>query len=102
MSKRKDRDICFLHVIVEECPGQVRNINSDGMKIFLLAHPPIHENEEYDFKIIPDESLGIKLFSIKGIVRWKKEDTHGTNFGIELNKRELARMGETLEFLTKI
>ncbi|MDC7224839.1 MAG: PilZ domain-containing protein [Spirochaetales bacterium] len=88
------RELCFIRAFVNGHTGQIRDITTEGMKIALFGHPPLSPEEKVNVKIIPDESLNIPSFYVRGTVRWVKKDPLTVNFGLSFT--EGANMSVTL------
>lgn len=81
--RNTEREICFARVIIQEIPGQLRDINAQGIKVVLIAESSLKTEGTAQVQILPDETLNIADFQLKGEVKWVKNDTFGQLIGIQ-------------------
>jgi hypothetical protein len=96
-SRTSPREICFIRAFANGHTGQVRDITDDGMKITLFGNLPLSTGESINVKIVPDESLKIPSFYIRGTVRWITNDKITVNFGFSFTRRGNLSVSTSLE-----
>ncbi len=76
------RDTCFIRAFANGHTGQIRDINTRGMKVALFGHPLIGKGDSINIKVVPDEETGLEPFYVRGRVMWVKGERRLVNFGI--------------------
>lgn len=86
MNKRlENREWCFSRVLINQVPGQLRDINQGGIKVALIQELDLPQDEDLEILIIPEDSLRLPSFCINGSVKWKRQDPFGTLLGIQIS-----------------
>ncbi|MDC7219684.1 MAG: PilZ domain-containing protein [Spirochaetales bacterium] len=77
------REQCFIRAFVNGYTGQVRDITREGMKIALFGDLKVCQKDTINVKIIPDESMKIPSFYLRGTVRWVKNESFTLILGFQ-------------------
>ena len=85
-TRTDDRDICFIRAFANGHSGQVRDITYRGMKIALFGQPDIKKGDPVNVRLIPEESLKIDSFYVRGTIRWVKREAALVNFGFHFTE----------------
>jgi hypothetical protein len=83
--RSRKRDVCFIRVLIEGNPGQVRDITMKGLKVTLIEKVDYQIGEEKELLLLPDDSFNLKPLLIKGKIRWVKKDNFYEIYGVDLN-----------------